>query len=76
MMMGRPILRVKFNINSGVTGVSEMDVLFCFFPPDWCGSVGWTLSHKAKGHQFNSQSGHMRGLQVWSLVGMVQEATG
>ena len=30
--------------------------------PDWCGSVGWALSHKLKGHLFNSQSGHMPGL--------------
>ncbi|KAF6078291.1 hypothetical protein HJG60_009152 [Phyllostomus discolor] len=26
---------------------------------DPCGSVGWASAHKAKGHQFNSQSGHM-----------------
>ena len=30
---------------------------------DWCGSVGWALSHKLKGLWFNSWSGHM----PWSL---------
>ena len=37
--------------------------------PDQCGSVGWVLYHRAKGHQFYSWSEHMLGLQVWSLVG-------
>ena len=32
--------------------------------PDQCGPVGWLLFHKVKGHQFNSWSGHMPGLQV------------
>ena len=32
--------------------------------PDQCGSVGWVLFHKAKGHQFNSQLEHMSGFQV------------
>ena len=27
--------------------------------PGQCGSVGWTLSHKSKGHRFDSLSGHM-----------------
>ena len=43
--------------------------------PDWCGSVGWSSSHKLKGCWFDSQSGHMPGLQARSLVGGVQEAT-
>ena len=34
-----------------------------------CGSVAWASSCKAKGHWFNSQSGHMSGLQAESLVG-------
>ena len=38
--------------------------------PAWHGSVGWALSHKEKGCQFESQSEHMPGLHVWSLVGM------
>ena len=38
------------------------------FGPGRCGSVGWELLHKAKSHQFNSQSGNMPGLQVWSPV--------
>ena len=36
--------------------------------PDWYGSGGWVLSHKVKGHQFDSQSGHMSRLQVWSYT--------
>ena len=51
---------------------TENKKYFCFFKnkkasPDRCGSVGWVLSHKAKGHQFDSHSGHMPGL--WGLVG-------
>ena len=42
--------------------------------PDWYGSVGWALSHKPKGHQFDSQSGYMLGLQARSQAGGVQEA--
>ena len=38
--------------------------------PDWCGSVGGMSSHNVKGHQFNSQWGHMPGWQVWSPVGV------
>ena len=38
--------------------------------PGWHGSVGWVLSHKAKGCWFDSQLGHMPGLWAWSLVGM------
>ena len=34
--------------------------------PGQYGSVGWALSCKAKGHQFDSWSGHMRGLAVRS----------
>ena len=34
-----------------------------------CGSVGWASSCKAKGYQLDSQSGHMPGLWVQSLVG-------
>ena len=41
----------------------------------WCGSVGWALACKPKGHWFDSQSGHMPGLQARSPVGGTQEAT-
>ena len=34
--------------------------------PDLCSSVGWVLYCKAKCHLFNSQSGHMPGLQAQS----------
>ena len=36
------------------------------YSPNWCGSVGWALSSKLKGHQFDSQSGHMPGLPARS----------
>ena len=39
------------------------------FHSDWCRLVGWASSYKVKGHQFNSWSGHMPGLQVQSQVG-------
>ena len=43
--------------------------------PGCCGSVGWTLACKLKGHWFDSQSGPMRGLWARSPVGGVWEAT-
>ena len=43
--------------------------------PGWCGSVDWVLDWETKGHWFNSQSGHMPGLQARSPVGGVWEAT-
>ena len=36
--------------------------------PGWCGSVGYALFFRPKGRQFKSQSGHMPGLWVRSLV--------
>ena len=41
----------------------------------WCGSVDWVLACEPKGHQFNSQSGHMPGLQARSSVGGEWEVT-
>ena len=38
--------------------------------PSCYGSVGWASSCKPKDHGFNSQSGHMHGLGVWSPVGV------
>ena len=32
--------------------------------PGWCGSVDWELTCKPKGHQFNSRSGYVPGLQA------------
>ena len=46
-----------------------------FLGPGWCGSVDWVLACKPKGHWFDSQSGHMPGLQARSLVGGAWEAT-
>ena len=43
--------------------------------PGWCGSVDWASACEPKGHQFNSQSGHMPGLQVRCPVGGMWEAT-
>ena len=43
--------------------------------PGWCGSVDWVPAFKPKGHQFDSQSGHMPGLQARSPVRGVWEAT-
>ena len=37
--------------------------------PGWCGSVDWVPACKPKGCRFNSQSGHMPGLQARSAVG-------
>ena len=34
--------------------------------PSWCGSMDGVLACKPKGHWFNSQSGHMPGLQTGS----------
>ena len=52
-------------------------VLWCIkrIDPDWCGSVVWAPAWESKGRQFNSQSGHMPGLQARSLFGSMQEAT-
>ena len=45
---------------------SNYNLTFC---PGRCGSVGWASSCKPKGRGFDSLSGHMPGLRVWSLVG-------
>ena len=47
----------------------------CITSPSWCGSVDWVLACELKGCWFNSQSGHMPGLQTRSPFGAVQEAT-
>ena len=41
--------------------------------PGWCGSVDWVLACDSRGCQFNSQLGHMPGLQARSPVGMACE---
>ena len=41
----------------------------------WYGSMDWALASEPKGHQFNSQSGHIPGLQVRSPVRGAQEET-
>ena len=33
-----------------------------YLSPDWCRSVGWVSSCRAKGCRLDSQSGHMPGL--------------
>ena len=42
---------------------------FFFFSPGWCGSVDRKMACELKGLQFDSQSGHMPGLQARSPVG-------
>ena len=42
---------------------------------DQCGSEGWVLSYKVKGHWFDSQPGHIPGLWARSWVVGVWEAT-
>ena len=37
--------------------------------------VAHVVGHKANSHRFDSRSGHTPGLQVRSLVGLLQEAT-
>ena len=41
----------------------------------WYGSVDWVPACKTKGRWFDSQSGHMPGLEARSPVGGTQEAT-
>ena len=41
----------------------------CKKRPGWCGSVDWAPACKSKGCWFDSQSGHMLGLQAGSPVG-------
>ena len=43
--------------------------------PGWCGSVDWVLTCEPKGHGFNSQSGHMPGLQARSPEKGMWQAT-
>ena len=43
--------------------------------PGWCGSVDWVPACEPKGHQFDSQSGHMPGLQARCLVRGMWEVT-
>ena len=42
--------------------------------PGWCGSEDRVPACQPKGRRFNSQSGHMPGLQARSPVGDAQEA--
>ena len=41
----------------------------------WCSSMDWAWACEPKGHWFDSQSGHMPGLQARSPIGGMQEAT-
>ena len=43
--------------------------------PGWCGSVDRVPACRLKGHLFDSQAGHVPGMQARSPVGGVQEAT-
>ena len=57
-----------------VCRTSDM-VLRIPFNPGWCCSVDWVPAWQLEGCRFNSQSGHMPGLQARSPFGGVQEAT-
>ena len=46
-----------------------------FFSVCWCGSVHWPQASKPKSRHFDSQSGHMPGLQARSPVGGAWETT-
>ena len=43
--------------------------------PGWCGSMAWAPTCHLRGYLFDSQSGHMPGLQARSPAGGVREAT-
>ena len=43
--------------------------------PGWCGSVDWVPACEPNSGRFDSQSGHMPGLQARSPVGGMQETT-
>ena len=45
------------------------------YSPGWCGSGDRVLAWEQKGHWFDSQSGHMLGLQSRAPVGGMREAT-
>ena len=45
------------------------------FCPGWCGSVDGVWACKPKGCEFDSQSGHMPGLQARSPMRSAREAT-
>ena len=53
---------------------SEVDPMK-IISPGWCGSVDGAWTCEPKGHQFDSQSGHMPGLQARSPGGGTREAT-
>ena len=61
--------------NPGVMPIPNTLTKESDFCSGWCGSVGWVLACELKGHQFNSQLGHMPGMQVSSPTGGVWEAT-
>ena len=54
--------------------MANIKIIF-FKSPGWCSSVDWARVCKPKGHQFDSQSGHMPGFPTRSLVGGVWEAS-
>ena len=60
---------------SRLASISEGTFQDRLFSPGWCGSVDWAPACKPKGYWFDSQSGHMPGLQARSPVGGMREAT-
>ena len=49
------------------------EIVVGFEGPGWCGSVDGAPDSEAKGHQLDSQSGHMPGLWARSPVCGMQE---
>ena len=54
--------------NPGVMPIPNTLTKESDFCSGWCGSVGWVLACELKGHQFNSQSGHMQVPGVWEAT--------
>ena len=83
VILRKPLLPLGFTVFCFSSPALGFFVGFFFFlikkqlmsGPGWCGSVDWVLARDPKGLQFNSQSGHMPGLQARSPVGGVWEAT-
>ena len=65
------LLHLREKNNHQEYSIQCFNIWFC---PYWCGSVGWVLSCKLKGHWFNSWWVHVPGLWVRSLVGGIQKA--
>ena len=75
----RPLRWKKENVRLNLRSSSKVLIrkwpLEKWYSPGWYTSVDWAQACKAKGHQFDSQSGHLPGLWAKYPVGGAQEAT-